>query len=416
MLPVYLYDQRIGIIEQRGAGLRFTYADAAVDDDACPALSVSLPKRREPYTDREAGPFFRNLLPEQAYRGLVAAAAGTVPGDSVALLGAIGAECPGAVSIWPQGHGPPTIHEYEPLSEEAMRTLFSEAGRPRLGSAVARGRLSLPGVQEKIALLRRADGGWHMPLHGAVTSHILKRPTLDFEELLENEVFCMVLAEKVGLRVPAVGIPAAGVRVYCAERFDRTVEASSDAVPRRRVHQEDFCQLLRVPPERKYQRHGGPSLARCARVIREFSALPAEDLPALLRWVGFNCLIGNEDAHAKNLAFLYSAGGLRLTPHYDLVSTAVYPHLQREAAMKVGGAWDLRDVQKSDWRRLAARVDLPWDRVRVLLLELSALAATLRSEVRELCASRFGQATMYARIAEIVARQAARMDRELSSP
>jgi hypothetical protein len=54
--------------------------------------------------------------------------------------------------------------------------------------------------------------------------------------------------------------------------------------------------------------------------------------------------------------------------------------------------------------------------VRALLLELSALAATLCSEARDICASRFGQATMYARIADIVARQAARMDRELGSP
>jgi serine/threonine-protein kinase HipA len=248
-----------------------------------------------------------------------------------------------------------------------------------------------------------------------VTSHILKHPTADFPELLENELFCMSLAQRLGLPVPSVGIAAAGARVFCAERFDRTPVGATDWMPRRRIHQEDFCQILQVPPERKYERDGGPDIAECARVIRQFSALPAEDLPALVRWVGFNCLIGNEDAHAKNLAFLYTDAGLRLTPHYDLVSTEVYPHLRRELAMKIGSSWDVRNVQKSDWRRFAARVELPWNTVRRLLLDLAAGSRDALPDVQGACVSRFGQAEMYARLSEVVARRAGQVDRALGS-
>jgi serine/threonine-protein kinase HipA len=254
-----------------------------------------------------------------------------------------------------------------------------------------------------------------MPVNGAVTSHILKRPTADFSELLENELFCMSLAERLGLTVPSVGIPAAGVKVFCSERFDRTPVAATRRMPRRRVHQEDFCQILRVPPEKKYERDGGPDIADCALVIRQFSALPAEDLPALVRWVGFNCLIGNEDAHAKNLAFLYTDVGLRLTPHYDLVSTEVYPHLRRELAMKIGSSWDVRNVQKSDWRRFATRLGLPWATVRRLLLDLSARSRDALPEVQDVCISQFGLAEMYARISDLVARRAVQVDRALGS-
>jgi serine/threonine-protein kinase HipA len=413
MLSVYLHDRPVGSIEKRGAGIRFTYAEAAVEDPATPALSISLPKRPEPYSDRYASPYFRNLLPEQAYRGLVAAAAGTTPGDTAALLGVVGAECPGAVSIWPDGKTPPIVHEYQPLSDANLGALFTASGRLRLGNAIARGRLSLPGVQEKIALLRQPDGSWNLPTNGAVTSHILKQATGDFPELLENELFCMTLAENVGLRVPTTGLPSASVRVFCAERFDRTTLGSSAGVPRQKIHQEDFCQILRVLPERKYQREGGPGITACAAVIRQFSALPAEDLPNLVRWIALNALIGNEDAHAKNLAFLHTQGGLRLSPYYDLVSTVVFEHLERSLAMKIGGSWDVRNIQKSDWRRLAKHVDLPWNFVRVLLLELSELVVSRASEALRLCTANYGRAEVYSRISEAVVRHAAQMDREL---
>ena len=45
MYTVYLYDRLVGVIERRGTGLRFTYAHSALNDDAFPALSLSLPKR-----------------------------------------------------------------------------------------------------------------------------------------------------------------------------------------------------------------------------------------------------------------------------------------------------------------------------------------------------------------------------------
>jgi serine/threonine-protein kinase HipA len=50
---------------------------------------------------------------------------------------------------------------------------------------------------------------------------------------------------------------------------------------------------------------------------------------ALLRWAIFNFLIGNADAHAKNLAMIFTDRGPRLAPFYDLICTQVYPDLLR---------------------------------------------------------------------------------------
>jgi serine/threonine-protein kinase HipA len=413
VFDVYLYDVRIGTLTPRGRGVRFAYSDEALGSDRLPGLSLSLPKQIDPFPDSAAGPFFRNLLPEQAYRRLVAAAAGTAPGNSVALLGAIGGECPGAVSIWPADSGPPPSPEYEPLEPAGLLELFSPASRGSLANAVTRGRLSLAGAQEKIALLRDPAGAWQLPLRGAVTSHILKQEAADFAHILENELACATLARECGLLVPVVGLAAPGVRVFCSERFDRPPAARPDRNLRDRLHQEDFCQVLGVNPDQKYEVDGGPGLKRCATVIRRYSSRPADDLVRFIRWVGFNYLVGNEDAHAKNLALLYLPDGLRLAPHYDLLSTEVYHGLERELAMKLGGAWNIGNVQRTDWLRVARAADLPWNEVRAALLEL---AAGLRAAApRTLAASEaaFGPSPVYGQVAKVIARHAASLERAL---
>jgi len=415
MFSVHLYDAPVGMIERSRGGIRFTYADAVLENETIHALSISLPKRPEPYPNRQAGAFFRNLLPEQAYKRLVAAAANTTPENNFALLGAIGGECPGAVSIWPEGQHPPEVDYYQPLTDADLLTLFTSSGSAALGSAITRGRLSLPGVQEKLALMRQDDAAWKLPLNGAVTSHILKQPTEQFPDLLENELFCMALGQKAGLEVPSTGRVSENVRVLWVERFDRVTTDRSSGVPRRKLHQEDFCQVLRVEPDRKYESDGGPGMRACAEVIREHSSLPATDLPRMARWAGFNYLIGNEDAHAKNLAFLYTEDGLRLTPHYDLVSTEVYPGLERSLAMKIGRSWNIRSVQRSDWRLLAERVSLPWSTVRSLLLELAECVTAEASDVMKRCEEDFGMANVYSMTAKVIDRHAVQLTRQLTA-
>jgi serine/threonine-protein kinase HipA len=414
MFDVYLYDVRVGVLSPRGRGVRFGYVRQALDDERLPALSLSLPKQQEQFPDSQAGPFFRNLLPEQAYRRLVATAVGTAPENNLALLGAIGGECPGAVSIWPAGSAPPRRPEYEPLNTPRLMALFSPADRQPLANGVTRGRLSLAGAQEKIALMRDAAGNWHLPLKGAVTSHILKQAMPEFNHILENELCCTELARRCGLPVPPAGVAAPEVRVFCAERFDRPPSPTGEP-PRRKLHQEDFCQVLRFGPELKYETDGGPSLKKCAAVVRRHSALPAEDLMGLVRWVGFNYLIGNEDAHAKNLALLYLPDGLRLAPHYDLVSTEVYPNLERRMAMKIGRAWDVRNVHRTDWRRFADHVDLPWQRVRTTLLELSARLSPAVPVALAITRDLFGRSPIYEEISHVVGRQTLALERALSA-
>lgn len=409
MFDVLLHDKLVGCLEPRGRGIRFTYAAEALDEFSIPPLSLSLPKRAEPYADSVAGAFFRNLLPEQAYRRLVVSTIGSATENDLALLGAIGGECPGAVSIWPVGERPSSPPKHRSLSEGEIEGLFSAGGQGELAAALTRGRLSLAGAMEKIALLRDSKGWW-LPLNGAITSHILKQAAVRFEHLLENELFCSKLANVVDLGVSSVGLVSKNVRVFQAERYDR-VMVDGDLT---RLHQEDFCQALGIDPSRKYQHDGGPGIKNCARTILRYSAAPVIDLDRLVSWVGFNYLIGNEDAHAKNLAFLHTSTGTTLAPFYDIVSTTVYEGLERRMSMKIGRAWDGRNVQGADWRLLARHVDLPWPAVREILSELADRVSTSLPDANATAFELYGHSSIYESITKVVTDRLAQLDRQLA--
>ena len=44
----------------------------------------------------------------------------------------------------------------------------------------------------------------------------------------------------------------------------------------------------------------------------------------VFRWIVFNTMVGNSDAHLKNISFLVDKDGKRVAPFYDLLCTAVY--------------------------------------------------------------------------------------------
>src|SRR3546814_6196250 len=90
---------------------------------------------------------------------------------------------------------------------------------------------------------------------------------------------------------------------------------------------------------------GGPGLAAISALVRKL-ALGPKAVQGVLDWVVFNALIGNADAHAKNLSLLCDQGGRRwLAPLYDLVPTIYLPEslVERTPAMRIGQAARIED-------------------------------------------------------------------------
>ncbi len=348
-LTIWLYGHQVAVVEkERKNRLRLSYTEEALAsyEGGTPLLSLAFPLTRDRYPNGVTRAFLDGLLPEGEPRRAIAEDLDLPANDVFGLLAALGQDCAGALVVLPEGDPPPvpTTRTAEPLSADDLGELVANLRSAPLG--IDRNvRLSLAGVQEKLLLTRLPDGTWGRPVGGTPSTHILKPEIERFRSTVENEAFCMRVAGHLGLAVARVETILVDERpVLVVERFDRSVDPDGTI---HRVHQEDFCQALGVPPDRKYEQDGGPTLARVARVLQDVADPSA---PAtLLRALTLNVAVGNCDAHGKNFSLLHTESGiLRLAPLYDLLSTRLYP-LDDRLAMYVDS------VQKAD-RVTAARI------------------------------------------------------------
>lgn len=174
-----------------------------------------------------------------------------------------------------------------------------------------------------------------------------------------------------------------------------------------RVHQEDFCQALGYPPERKYQQEGGPLLRDCIGLLREWSTVPALDIREFLDGLIFNVLIGNADAHAKNYSLLYSQGSRRLAPFYDLVCTLAWPELSTTPAMKIGRSESIETISAENWKKMAQEMQVGWPMLRERIAALSGATLTHLRDAAAQAAQ--GDPVTAERVAGIIERRAERM-------
>ena len=350
--------------ERRGR-LSFAYDESWRSTAGAYPLSLSMPLAAGEHEHARIEPWLWGLLPDnEAVLARWGRRFHVSPRNVFALLGAVGEDCAGAIQLI----RPDRVEAI--LGDESRNvdwlTESEVAGRLRAlrndpaAWRVARdtGQFSLAGAQPKTALL--FDGQrWGVPSGPTPTTHILKPPIDVLDGHAENEHLCLALAR-------ALGLPAAESQVLTFEdevaivvrRYDRI--RAADAI--RRIHQEDLCQVLGLPPTKKYQNEGGPGCAEVSEAIRTYSGEPGEDTWTLARAIMLNWLIGGTDAHAKNFSMLIGAGGrARLAPLYDVASTLPYDFDPRRLrmAIKIGGRYRLEDIRSRHWARFASEVRLP---------------------------------------------------------
>lgn len=359
-LGVWLLDERAGTLWVEEGRLRFRYDTHWLEQSGVMALSQSLPLQIEVFDDQVCRPFFAGLLPEGDLRRRIAQQCQLSRANDFGLLAAIGGDCAGAVSLAP-GDQEPEPAEVEWLTPTQLITLLAELPqRPMLAQRDGL-RLSLAGAQDKLPVVVEGQR-IGLPKGNAASTHILKPAIAAVDNSVTNEAFCMALARMVKLRAADTQILMAGdQRILLVRRYDRrrTNDGSWS-----RLHQEDFCQALAVPPDLKYQNEGGPDLQACFSLLRRATRPSAPEVIRLLDAVIFNALIGNHDAHAKNFSILYQKQATKLAPLYDLLCTAVYPTLTDKMAMKVGSKYRFAEVQVRHWEQFAKAAGLSGSQAR----------------------------------------------------
>lgn len=316
VLHIWLHGRRLGQLERlRNGRLRLRYADKALDVHGIGArpLSLSLPLTDRRVEGDRLERFFDNLLPEGSVRGALEREHGVRPGDTFALLSAVGRECAGAIQLTTDD-APPGDGRLIALSAAEVDRVVSQL--PTLatpdGQPVS---ASLGGIQAKVLLTRTAEG-WAWPADGAMSTHIVKpEPIADVTvpDLVRWEEWTLRLARAAGLAAARCELADFDGRLaIVVERFDR-----ADG---QRAHQEDFTQALGVAARDKYE--SGVGEGRLARVAREAGAeaiSPVSFVADEIAQVAFNLMVGNGDAHSKNYSLAISESATyAMAPLYDV--------------------------------------------------------------------------------------------------
>jgi serine/threonine-protein kinase HipA len=382
MLTIIHARGTVGTLRQVGGALEFTYAKQWLAQDGAFPLSPRVALREQPWQGDEVVFFFANLLPEGPVLDALLQLRRLPRGNLYRLLEAFGRECAGAFAVVPDDEVdvPPAASYREYSRQELVEDLARlRENIPLLGSH-AELRLSLAGAQNKIPV-RHADGKLWLTQGNAASTHILKpalQPARLFPDSIANEAFCLRLAGELGLPVPSVVVLTDPEPMLLIERYDRAV--TGDQIER--LHQLDLCQLAGVLPAQKYEADGGPGYRGCFEQINAWSATPAKDRLQLVDWMLCNYLLGNADAHAKNVSMLYGVDGqLRLAPAYDLLATGYWDQLSDKMAMGIGGERRPDFVQARHWQRLCDDVGLNTTQLRRRALDLCARALAKQGEV-----------------------------------
>ena len=319
-LRASINQQEVGSLQEVAGLWSFQYTPDWLANPKGFALSPHIPLSAQPLLDgasqRPVQWYFDNLLPEEDQRVLLAKDARLDAADAFGLLAWYGAESAGSVTLLPPEAAPQTIELLRPLPDDALQARIRQLPKSPLTHAAIK-RMSLAGAQHKLAVVLE-DGALFEPAGATPSTHILKpdHPDADYPHSVINEWFVMRLARRLGLDVPEVHRRYVPSPVYLIDRFDRVAGAQGW----QRRHAIDACQLLGLDRSFKYTQGSMDSLAALANACHS----PAVARSRLFGWPVFNVLVGNSDAHLKNLSFLVSHEGVQLAPFYDLLSVATY--------------------------------------------------------------------------------------------
>ncbi|WP_341953341.1 HipA domain-containing protein [Salinibacterium sp. TMP30] len=303
--------------------------------------------------------FFGGYTPDGNHREAMAALRGIDHNDLFDLLREFGGSLGGALTFRESDETSPFIPHYTAIDDTTVAQRLTQAVERHDLGIQDDSRSMLPGFQPKL-LLALFGSQWHEPHGRAHSTHILKPQLHSRPHQLYNEYYSHQLSRAMGLSQFGSEVISVGQTTFLSiERFDREVDGTSVSL----VHQEDAAQALGLDwqnSEIKFQdarwptNPARPNVRKVAEITGSLPNALAETAQ-WLRQLIFHVLIGDNDAHAKNVGFVHKSDGTQLSELYDAVPNLYQSgRINWDLAMAIDGDFDHRKVSAESIAREAA--------------------------------------------------------------
>lgn len=300
-------------------------------------------------------PVLSNLLPEGALRELLAQHLKIHIDNEFGLLTRLGEDLPGALIAIPAK--PEEVPGY---------ALTPGATAVKTGLPDETKHFSLAGVQMKFSM-QEQYGRYRITESGDLGDWIIKTPSTRHRFVPLNEFTAMRLAQMAGIdipdirlvemdaidKLPAINLPDEEF-AFAIRRFDRA--------GKKRIHTEDFAQVLVKYPQQKYD---GPNYEQIGKIIYQYTGDGLRNAQQLARRLLVNILLANGDAHLKNWSLIYpDTVTPELSPAYDMVITRVYMGDEREFALNLARNKNWYKTTLSQFKIWADKAGIPWKAIK----------------------------------------------------
>jgi serine/threonine-protein kinase HipA len=377
----------VGIIFKDGEDCLFCYHPDYVDSPDTKPISLSLPKRKEPFlynNDHLMVFYFDNLVAE-GWLGLLQRNACHKASGANDVVNSVkdfeldddGDERFRRLLAFGRGfHGAVSVVDVA-LPDKVLRQEEDDVHNSLLSGA------SVGGAQPKILAIKRGNH-FHVAERDDISTHIAKlRQDTKYPQILQNE-YLNILAtrallpqdETVEAEMGAMEVTPGNIDIALfIKRFDRTSQEG-------RIHFEEALQILHKPSAMKYD-FSYRDLAEVARPL-----VGDEGVRRIFKRVLAQFLMGNSDGHFKNFAFWQKNGGWDLTPNYDLVTDEGFKATDPDYDLKTplfihGRKYDIRGLNPQRLLELGEEFGLNATQVKAAVDELRARIAEVKRNIME---------------------------------
>lgn len=334
-------------------------------------------------TRQRLHPVLSNLLPEGALRELLTQGLKIHVDNEFQLFAALGHDLPGGLIArqLTSDQTPDQVQRHLNLSH------ISQIEDSEILSG--NNKFSLAGVQMKFSM-KEQDGRFTLTQIGSLDETlslgdwIVKTPSTQHAYVPLNEHSTMTLAKMAGVDIPEIKLvnvsqldhlPPINLPqeqyAFAIKRFDRI--ATPTCV--KRVHMEDFAQVLSKYPHEKYS---SANYEQIGQVLYQFSGNPISDTQQLARRLLVNILLANGDAHLKNWSLFYPDQVTpQLSPAYDILTTCIYIQGEKQFALNLAKNKDWYMAEMHHFKYWSEKVGVPWRMIKPHLDDVMDTARSL---------------------------------------